>query len=97
MLMEEVAKHGKIGIAAAHSGTVAYDSLEFMAFVLAHVSEPHEVSVRYYGAGSSTIRHGRTWLGRLSAWCFRAGDWDFRETRLVANASYVNTARMRSQ
>jgi hypothetical protein len=60
----KVLYHGKND--AAHGyGTVAYEPLEFMALVLAHVPEPHEVRVRYYGAASSTIwRGGRN--GRLA-------------------------------
>jgi len=60
----KVLYHGKND--AAHGyGTVAYDPLEFMALVLAHVPEPHEVRVRYYGAASSTIRRGGR-KGRLA-------------------------------
>ena len=59
---------------AAHGyGTVAYEPLEFMALVLAHVPEPHEVRVRYYGAASSTIRRGGR-NGRLAGNADGAGN-----------------------
>ncbi len=60
----KVIYHGK-NEAVAGRGTVAYEALEFMALLLAHVAEPHEIRVRYYGAASSTIRRGGR-KGRLA-------------------------------
>ncbi len=57
--------HGK-NEAVGGRGTVVYEPLEFMALLLAHVAEPHEIRLRYYGAASSTIRRGGR-KGRLSA------------------------------
>jgi hypothetical protein len=53
----QVIYHGK-GAAEYGRGTVAYDPLDFVALVLVHVPDPHEIRVRYYGAASSTIRRG---------------------------------------
>ncbi len=61
----KVIYHGKDQTVSGR-GTVAYDPLAFMALLLAHVPEPHEIRVRYYGAASSTIRRGGR-KGRLSA------------------------------
>ena len=47
--------HGK-NEGAPGRGTVVYDPLEFPA--LAHLAEPREIRLRYYGAASSTIRRG---------------------------------------
>ncbi len=44
--------------AAPGRGTVVYEPLAFMALLLAHVPEPHEIRLRYYGAASLTIRRG---------------------------------------
>ncbi len=53
----KVIYHGK-NEGAPGRGTVVYEPLAFMALLLAHVPEPHEVRLRYYGAASSTIRRG---------------------------------------
>lgn len=47
--------HGK-NEGAPGRGTVVYDPLEFLALVLAHLPEPREIRLRYYGAASSTAR-----------------------------------------
>jgi len=57
--------HGK-NEAVGGRGTVTYEPMEFMALLLAHVPEAHEVRLRYYGAASSTIRRGGR-KGRLAA------------------------------
>lgn len=56
--------HGK-NEGAPGRGTVVYDPLEFLALVLAHLPEPREIRLRYYGAASSTIRRGGR-KGRLA-------------------------------
>ena len=60
----KVIYHGK-NEGAPGRGTVVYDALEFLALVLAHLPEAHEIRLRYYGAASSTIRRGGR-KGRLA-------------------------------
>jgi len=68
----KVIYHGK-NEGAPGRGTVVYDPLEFLALVLAHVTEPREIRVRYYGAASSTITRGGR-RGRLGEKEARAGE-----------------------